>query len=162
MNSKRLKCEFSDKEIDSWVQNFRRMMKEEPDPNEEVFPNDMNEVNAYIHTLEDLIEKNPTQELKEDLRVYKAFWSGSFNGYATATEYLMKKSDEIQQVSKEDEKVNDLSNKKVFKFLEEEHKKDPDRMIYKKELLKKSKLTKKELKAAGIANVERYSYRKPK
>ncbi len=35
-------------------------------------------------------------------------------------------------------------------------------MIHKKELLKKSKLTKKELKAAGIANVERYSYRKPK
>ena len=74
----------------------------------------------------------------------------------------MKKSDEIQQVSKEDEKVNDLSNKKIFKFLEEEHKKNPDRMIHKKELLKKSKLTKKELKAAGIANVERYSYRKPK
>jgi hypothetical protein len=35
-------------------------------------------------------------------------------------------------------------------------------MIHKKELLKKSKLTKKELKAAGIANLERYSYRKPK
>ena len=68
--------------------------------------------------MQKLIKKNPTQELKEDLRVYKAFRSGGFNGYATATEWLMKKSDEIQQVSKEDEKVNDLSNKKVFKFSE--------------------------------------------
>ena len=71
-------------------------------------------------------------------------------------------NDEIKQLSEEDDKVNDLSHKKVVKFLAEEHKKDPEKMIHKKELLKKSKLTKKELKEAGIMNIERYSYRKPK
>jgi len=162
MMSKKLKCEFSDKEIESWVQEFRRACKEQPDPNEEKFPSNMDEITNYINVLESLVNEKPTQLLREDLRTYKAFRSGAFNGYATATEFLMKEGDKIQQQRSEDDKVNDLSHKKVVKFLEEENKKDPDKMIHKKVLLKKSKLTKKELKAAGIANIERYSYRKPK
>ena len=159
---KRLKSEFTDKEIDSWVQEFRRACKEQPEPNEEKFPKDMDEIDNYINVLEDLIKEKPTQALREDLRTYKAFRSGAWAGWATATEFLTKTSDEIKQLSDEDDKVNELSHKKVVKFLEEENKKDPDKMIHKKELLKKSKLTKKELKEAGIMNIERYSYRKPK
>jgi|TARA_B100001079_G_scaffold169934_1_gene145806 hypothetical protein len=93
---KRLECEFSDKELDSWVQEFRRACQDDPDPNEEQFPSNAEDMHEHIVLLEHLVKKNPTQELKEDLRVYKALRSGAFIGHATATEWLMKRSDEIK------------------------------------------------------------------
>ena len=93
---KRLECEFSDKELDSWVQEFRRACQDDPDPNEEQFPSNAEDMHEHIVLLEHLVKKNPTQELKEDLRVYKALRSGVFIGHATATEWLMKRSDEIK------------------------------------------------------------------
>ena len=53
MTKKRIKKEFSDPEIETWVQDFRRACSEEPDDNEELFPNDMNEVNSHVSVLED-------------------------------------------------------------------------------------------------------------
>tara|TARA_B110000263_G_C15151854_1_gene438265 strand:- start:152 stop:649 length:498 start_codon:yes stop_codon:yes gene_type:complete len=155
MKKKRLEKEFTDVEIDSWVQEFRRACKEEPDPNEEQFPNDMSVINEHIDMLEDLIKRKPSQELKEDLRVYKALRTGAFKGFATATESLMKRADDIKR-EEEDEKANQLSTNKVFKFLKKEDKINPNRKISKDEMLKISRLTKQELLDAGIENTDRY------
>ena len=101
--TKRIEKEFSDPEIDSYLQEFRRGAKEidKNYPNDEVFPNDMNEVANHIEVLEDLVMNNPTNELKEELRVYKAFRSGSNRGWATAVECMTKLADEQVQQRKE-------------------------------------------------------------
>ena len=71
--TKRYKKEYSDAEIDSYVQEFRRGVKEEhPDENEEVFPNDAVQLREYILTLEENMKHKPTDHLREELRVYKA------------------------------------------------------------------------------------------
>ena len=59
---KRYKKEYSDAEIDSYVQEFRRGVKEEhPDENEEVFPNDAEQLRDYILTLEENMKHTPIE-----------------------------------------------------------------------------------------------------
>ena len=74
--------EFSDAEIEASVQEFRRDVQKEPDDNDEVFPNNVNDIADGIATLGEKVKHNPTSALKVDLRVYKAFRSGRRPLYA--------------------------------------------------------------------------------
>jgi hypothetical protein len=95
---KEYKKEFSDSEIDSYVQEFRRGMKEEhPDENEEVFPNNADQLVDYIKTLEENMRNNPTDHLREELRVYKAHRTGIYKGFCIAYEQLMSEADKVKQ-----------------------------------------------------------------
>ena len=47
MTKQRLEREFTSKEMESWAQEVRTAMQEEP-VNDEMFPNDADELRAYI------------------------------------------------------------------------------------------------------------------
>ena len=64
MTKQRLEKEFTDAEIDSMVQEFRRGIKEEPDENEEVFPNDAEQLRDYILTLEENMKQKGEKEIE--------------------------------------------------------------------------------------------------
>ena len=101
---KRYKKEYSDAEIDSYVQEFRRGVKEEhPDENEEVFPNDAVELRDYILTLEENMKDKPTDHLREELRVYKAHQTGIYKGFCVAYEQLMTEADRVKREHPADE-----------------------------------------------------------
>ena len=175
---KRYEKEFTDAEIDSQVQEFRRGAKEDhPDENEELFPNNAEELKAYITSLEESYKNNPTEPLREEIRVYKAHQTGIYKGFCIAYEQTMSLADYIKQkhpaeeddptieqiledqenqTQDEDEVVNNLATKKVFDYLKKEKKVNPRRKISKKELLEKTRLTREELEEAGIQNMERY------
>ena len=166
MTKQRLEKEFTDAEIDSMVQEFRRGIKEEPDENEEVFPNDAEQLRDYILTLEENMRHKPTEHLREELRVYKAHQTGIYKGFCIAYEQLMAKADEVKREHPaeeiEDKIANNLSTKKVFNYLEKQKKINPERLISKKELLRKTKLTRRDLEKAGIQNTGRYLVEEPK
>ena len=65
--TKRVEKEFTDDEIESYVQAFRVAKQEEPyrDPNEEKFPRDEEDLRHYIFTLEKEYAKQPTEQLRE-------------------------------------------------------------------------------------------------
>ena len=85
MKKKRLEKEFTDDEIESMVQEFRRGVKEEhPDENEELFPNNAEDLRDYILTLEENMRHKPTEHLREELRVYKAHQTGIYKGFCIA------------------------------------------------------------------------------
>jgi len=119
MTKKRIKKEFSDPEIETWVQDFRRACSEEPDDNEELFPNDMNEVNSHVSVLEDLIAKKPSPELKVELRVYKAHRSGGFKGFAMAVEWFGRQGDNTIKDREEEIKPTMFDGGPMFKDEEE-------------------------------------------
>jgi hypothetical protein len=166
MTKQRLEKEFTDEEIDSMVQEFRRCAKEEhPDENEELFPNNAEELRDYILTLEENYKHKPTEHLREELRVYKAHQTGIYKGFCFAFEQLMSEADKVKRehpADEEDRIANNLSTKKVFNFLENEKKVNPERMISKKELLKETRLTREDLEKAGIQNTGRYLVDEPK
>lgn len=89
--------EFSDAEIEASVQEFRRDVQKEPDDNDEVFPNNVNDIADWIATLEEKVKHNPTNELKVDLRVYKAFRSGFNKAWQQAVEWFHKEADHVKQ-----------------------------------------------------------------
>ena len=95
---KRYKKEFTDADIDSQVQEFRRGAKEEhPDENEEVFPNDAVQLREYILTLEENMKDKPTDHLREELRVYKAHQTGMYKGVCIAFEQVQREADKVTQ-----------------------------------------------------------------
>ena len=89
--------EFSDAEIEASVQEFRRGVQQEPDDNDEVFPNNVNDIADWIATLEEKVKHNPTDELKEDLRVYKGFRSGFNKAWQQAVEWFHKEAEQVKQ-----------------------------------------------------------------
>ena len=89
--------EFSDAEIEASVQEFRRGVQQEPDDNDEVFPNNVNDIADWIATLEEKVKHKPTDELKEDLRVYKGFRSGFNKAWQQAVEWFHKEADQVKQ-----------------------------------------------------------------
>ena len=153
MTKQRLEREFTSKEMESWAQEVRRAMKEEPDENEEAFPNDADELRHYILTLEENIKDKPTAHLREELRTYKAYQTGWYKGVCFTYEYFIDLK-EKERVREEDKIANKIYDKKLFAYLEDQEK----RMISKKELLnlKENKLTRKDLDKAGIKNTGRY------
>ena len=156
MTKQRLEKEFTDEEMESIAQDFRIGMQEEPDDNEELFPNDAQQLRDYITTLEENIKHKPTEHLREELRVYKAHQTGLYKGICFGFEYLMAEKEKQAVMECEDAIANNVSTKKVFNYLEKQKKVNPERLISKKELLKKSKLTRKDLEKAGIQNTGRY------
>jgi len=180
MTKQRLEKEFTDDEIESMVQEFRRGVKEEhPDENEELFPNNAEDLRDYILTLEENMRHKPTEHLREELRVYKAHQTGIYKGFCIAYEQLMAKADKIKEEHHtlpltteecgerydqaiEDGIANNLSTKKTFDYLEKQKKINPERLISKKELLRKTRLTKRDLEKAGIQNTGRYLVEEPK
>ena len=80
MTKQRLENEFTSEEMESWAQEVRTAMKESPDENEEVFPNDAVELRDYILTLEENMKDKPTDHLREELRTYKAYQPGWYKG----------------------------------------------------------------------------------
>ncbi len=162
--TKRYKKEFTDADIDSQVQEFRRGAKEEhPDENEEVFPNDAVELRDYILTLEENMKKTPTDHLREELRTYKAYQTGWYKGVCFTYEYFIDLK-EKERVREEDKIANKIYDKKLFAYLDKQHKKNPKRKIPKDELLnlKETKLTRRDLEKAGIQNTGRYLVEEPK
>ena len=89
--------EFSDAEIEASVQEFRRDVQKEPDDNDEVFPNNVNDIAVWIAMLEEKVKHNPTYELKVHLRVYKAFRSGFNKAWQQAVEWFHKEADHVKQ-----------------------------------------------------------------
>ena len=155
--TKRYKKEFTDADIDSQVQEFRRGAKEEhPDENEEVFPNDAVELRDYILTLEENIKHKPTDQLREELRVYKGYQTGWYKGVCFTYEYFIAEK-EKERVREEDKIANKVYDKKLIAYIK---KQDPKRDISKDELLTKASskilLTRKDLEKAGIQNIGRY------
>jgi hypothetical protein len=107
--TKRYEKEFTDEEIDSMVQEFRRGMKEEhPDENEEVFPNNAEELRAYIISLEENYKHNPTESLREELRVYKAHQTGIYKGFCISYEQLMSEADKVKREHPADEEEEEI------------------------------------------------------
>ena len=97
----RLENEFSSEEMESWAQEVRTAMKESPDENEEAFPNNAEELRDYILTLEENMKHKPTDHLREELRVYKAYQTGWYKGVCFTYEYFIdlkeqERSDEIK------------------------------------------------------------------
>ena len=103
--TKRVEKEFTDAEIEEYVQAFRKGKQEPPhnDPNEEKFPRGEEELRHYIVTLQEEYAKSPTEELREELRVYKAHYSGWYNGFSVAFEFLMQEGDRIMRERPEEE-----------------------------------------------------------
>ena len=154
---KRYKREFSDDEIDSMAQEFRRGCKEEhPDENEELFPNDAVQLRDYILTLEENMKDKPTDHLREELRTYKAYQTGWYKGVCFTYEFFIAEKEKERVREREDKIANEVYDKKLFAYLE----KEGTREFSKDELLKKTKptilLTRKDLEKAGIQNTGRY------
>ncbi len=158
----RLENEFSSEEMESWAQEVRTAMKESPDENEEAFPNNAEELRDYILTLEENMKHKPTDHLREELRTYKAYQTGWYKGVCFTYEYFIDVKEKERVREREDEIANNLSTKKVFNYLEKQKKINPERLISKKELLRKTKLTRRDLEKAGIQNTGRYLVEEPK
>ena len=156
MTKQRLEKEFTSEEMESWAQEVRTAMKESPDENEEVFPNDAEELRDYILTLEENMKHKPTDHLREELRTYKAYQTGWYKGVCFTYEYFIAEK-EKERVREEDKIANKVYDKKLIAYIK---KQDPKRDISKDELLKKTKpkilLTRKDLEKAGIQNIGRY------
>tara|TARA_B100000315_G_scaffold224525_1_gene230125 strand:- start:65 stop:535 length:471 start_codon:yes stop_codon:yes gene_type:complete len=122
--------EFSDAEIEASVQEFRRGVQEEPDNNNEVFPNNVNDIADWIATLEEKAKHNPTDELKIDLRVYKAFRSGFNKAWQQAVEWFHKEADHVKQEEEIKSTMFDggpmFKNEEEFQKMKESLAKDPD------------------------------------
>ena len=88
MTKQRVEKEFTSEEMESIAQEFRRGMQEEP-VNDEMFPNDADELRAYILTLEENMKDKPTEHLREELRVYKAHHTGMLKGISFAFEFII-------------------------------------------------------------------------
>ena len=155
MTKQRVEKEFTSEEMESIAQEFRRGMQEEP-VNDEMFPNDADELRHYILTLEENIKDKPTAHLREELRTYKAYQTGWYKGVCFTYEYFIDLK-EKERVREEDKIANKIYDKKLFAYLE---KQDPKIEISKDELLKKTKpkilLTRKDLEKAGIQDIGRY------
>ena len=156
MTKQRVEKEFTSEEMESIAQEFRRGMQEEP-VNDEMFPNDADELRAYILTLEENMKDKPTEHLREELRVYKAHHTGMLKGISFAFEFIIAEK-EKKIIEEEDRIANDLYDKKLLAWLEKEKKVNPERLIHKEELLnlKETKLTREDLEKAGIENTGRY------
>ena len=135
--TKRIEKEFTDAEIEEYVQAFRKGKREEPnnDPNEEKFPRGEEELRHYIVTLQEEYAKSPTEELREELRVYKAHYSGWYNGFSVAFEFLMQEGDRILRERPEEEEEPKTStfnggpffnNEEEFEKLKKDLAEDPD------------------------------------
>ena len=135
--TKRVEKEFTDAEIEEYVQAFRKGKREEPnnDPNEEKFPRGEEELRHYIVTLQEEYAKSPTEELREELRVYKANYSGWYNGFSVAFEFLMQEGDRIMRERPEEEEEPKTStfnggpffnNEEEFEKLKKDLAEDPD------------------------------------
>ena len=152
----RLENEFSSEEMESWAQEVRTAMKESPDENEEAFPNNAEELRDYILTLEENMKHKPTDHLREELRVYKAYQTGWYKGVCFTYEYFIAEK-EKERVREEDKIANKVYDKKLIAYIK---KQDPKRDISKDELLTKASskilLTRKDLEKAGIQNIGRY------
>ena len=113
---KRYKREFSDDEIDSMAQEFRRGCKEEhPDENEELFPNDAVELRDYILTLEENMKHTPTDHLREELRVYKAHQTGIYKGFCFSFEQLMAEADRVKREHPAEEEIEHPKEENAYK-----------------------------------------------
>ncbi len=156
MTKQRVEKEFTSEEMESIAQEFRRGMQEEP-VNDEMFPNEADELRAYILTLEENMKDKPTEHLREELRVYKAHHTGMLKGISFAFEFIIAEK-EKKIIEEEDRIANDLYDKKLLAWLEKEKKVNPERLIHKEELLnlKETKLTREDLEKAGIENTGRY------
>ena len=135
--TKRVEKEFTDAEIEEYVQAFRKGKQEPPhnDPNEEKFPRNEDELRHYIATLQEEYAKSPTEELREELRVYKAHYSGWYNGFSVAFEFLMQEGDRIMRDRPEEEEEPKTStfnggpffnNEEEFEKLKKDLAEDPD------------------------------------
>jgi len=101
----RLENEFSSEEMESWAQEVRTAMKESPDENEEAFPNNAEELRDYILTLEENMKHKPTDHLREELRVYKAYQTGWYKGVCFTYEYFidLKEQERVREREEEEE-----------------------------------------------------------
>ena len=92
----------------------------------------------------------------------KAYRYGWAVGWSEGNGSVLEKIKDIKtdQQVEEDELVNQMTNNKVFKFLEEQKASDPDRKIHRDEVLEASYLTREELANAGIQNIDRYDINK--
>jgi len=135
--TKRVEKEFTDAEIEEYVQAFRKGKQEPPhnDPNEEKFPRGEEELRHYIVTLQEEYSKSPTEELREELRVYKAHYSGWYNGFSVAFEFRMQEGDRIMRERPEEEEEPKTStfnggpffnNEEEFEKLKKDLAEDPD------------------------------------
>ena len=135
--TKRVEKEFTDAEIEEYVQAFRKGKQEPPhnDPNEEKFPRGEEELRHYIVTLQEEYLKSPTEELREELRVYKAHYSGWYNGFSVAFEFLMQEGDKLmRERPKEEEEVKPttfnggpwFNDEESFEKLKKDLADDPD------------------------------------
>ena len=154
MIKQRLENEFTSEEMESWAQEVRTAMKESPDENEEVFPNDAVELRDYILTLEENMKDKPTDHLREELRTYKAYQTGWYKGVCFTYEYFIDVKEKERVREREDKIANEVYDKKLFAYLE----KEGTREFSKDELLnlKETKLTRRDLEKAGIQNIGRY------
>ena len=107
MTKQRLENEFTSKEMESWAQEVRTAMKESPDENEEVFPNDAVELRDYILTLEENMKDKPTDQLREELRTYKAYQTGWWKGVCFTYEYFidLKEKERVREREEEEEEI---------------------------------------------------------
>ena len=111
--------EFSDAEIEASVQEFRREVQKEPDDNDEVFPNNVRDIAGWIATLEGKVNLNPTRELKEDLRTYKAFRSGFNKAWQQAVEWFHKEADQAKQEEEEEVKPTMFDGEPLYESEEQ-------------------------------------------
>ena len=105
---KRREKEFSSKDIDDLAQEFREAMEESPDENEEPFPNNVYELRRYIFTLMKNYEVNPTEHLREELRVYQAYQTGMYKGYCLCHEKILAEADKIKKENPEEEEEEEI------------------------------------------------------
>ena len=112
MTKQRLENEFTSEEMESWAQEVRTAMKESPDENEEVFPNDAVELRDYILTLEENMKDKPTDHLREELRTYKAYQTGWYKGVCFTYEYFIDVKEKERIREREDEIANEVLDEK--------------------------------------------------
>ena len=110
------------------------------------------------------MKDKPTDHLREELRTYKAYQTGCYKGVCFTYEYFIDVKEKERVREREDEIANEVYDKKLFAYLDKQHKKDPKRKIPKDELLnlKETKLTRRDLEKAGIQNTGRYLVEEPK
>jgi len=125
------------------------------------FPEDIIEVDQYIQHCQNVASSHaPSFDVEDEIKTMKSYRYGWAVGWHEGVESVL---DKVRQVQKErqamdDEKVNNLSNKKVFDYLEKE---DPEKKIPAKKLIEVSKVTKKELLERGIRDTDRYLHKTP-
>jgi len=141
--------------INDWITD-----KEYPMDFRNQFPTWIEDVDKYIDLCNHLAEqKKPSFELEEDTDRMKAYRYSWGVGFAEGVESVLEKVKSIKadQQKLDDAKVNQLSNNKVHKYLEEQ---EPDIKISKQEVLEASMLTREELIEAGIEDLDRYMKKK--